>query len=246
MPSAAFPRSRFPICRVSWLHFVLRQYPGCTGNDLLRMGLAEVRPLPSPLPSRRNPPFSRPSPLRQASAPAQTDEPRASLQAPYSPKGAARGWRPQTRAFPSPFPSPPLFLVFSPLFSDGFPLQYAGDRDSSSRRRRIRGSAKGSFIPPKKSATRRARHRTFLHPKPPRLRQRTTLTLCFLCRRADHGGHPLNPPPDGPDAPGSSMPVLRLRRGGVRPPPRERSAVLVTARPSGACSLRPLRRCRLE
>ena len=129
---------------------------------------------------------------------------------------------------------------FSPLFADAFPLLYAGDRDSSSRRRRIRRSAKGSFIPPKKFASRSARHRTFSHPKPPRLRQRTTLTLCFLCRRADHGGHPLNPPPDGPDPTGSSMPVLRLRRGGVRPPPRERSAVLVTARPSGACSLRPL------
>ena len=64
MPSAAFPREQFPICGVSLLHFMLRQYPGCTGNDLVRMGLAEVRPLPSPLPSRRNPPFPRPSPLR--------------------------------------------------------------------------------------------------------------------------------------------------------------------------------------
>ena len=64
MPSAAFPREQFPICGVSWLHFMLRQYPGCTGNDLVRLGLVEVRPLPSPLPSRRNPPFSRPSPLR--------------------------------------------------------------------------------------------------------------------------------------------------------------------------------------
>ena len=132
---------------------------------------------------------------------------------------------------PFPFPLPPLFLVFSPLFADGFPLQYAGDRDSSSRRRRIRGSAKGSFIPPKKFASRRARHRTFSFPKPPRLRQRTTLTLCFLCRRAGLttsfilACHKLPLPP-----------VLRGRswsfvEGGSDHPPEQRSTVLVARLP---------------
>ena len=41
--------------------FILR-LPGCMRQDLLRLGLAEVRPLPSPSLRAATPLFSRPSP----------------------------------------------------------------------------------------------------------------------------------------------------------------------------------------